>query len=162
MTHLARADEAGERADALLDRHLRIDAMQVEQVDDVCSEPLKALVTRRRDRGRRPIRVDARTRTRRDDAAFGREDDVAAPGAERAADQRLVVPLAVNRGGVEERHAKVDRTMNRADRLLIVPDAVGLRHAHAAEANRRHVRAIFAEFSLLHRTSDVTPCVLIR
>jgi hypothetical protein len=55
-----------------------------------------------------------------------------------AADQDLIVAGAVDVGGVDERHAKIERAINGRDRLVPVGDAVILAHPHAAQALSGH------------------------
>ena len=76
---------------------------------------------------------------------------VAASGTEAAPDERFVVPLAVNRGGVEERDSQVDCPMDRADRLIVVAGAIRLGHAHASEPDRGHEWTPGSQLPFLHR-----------
>src|SRR6185503_19229430 len=120
VPHLALANECRERADTILDWNLRIHSVQVEEVDHVGAETPQTLITRREDRARRSISLNSGAGLRRNDTALGGEDDAAAPGAKAASDERFVVPLAVNRGGIEEGDAEVDRPVDRADRFLVI------------------------------------------
>src|SRR6478736_5543073 len=61
-----------------------------------------------------------------------------APAGDGGADEPLVRERAVHVGGVEERDTEVERAVDRRDALPLVARAVELRHAHAAEAERRH------------------------
>ena len=76
------------------------------------------------------------------DAELRRELHLVAAAGDRPADQHLVVPGAVDVGGVEERDAELERAVDRGDRLVPVAVAVALAHPHAAEpeAPRRSVR----------------------
>ena len=56
----------------------------------------------------------------RADAELRRDDHLVAPAPDRAADQLLVGERAVHVGGVEERHAEVERPVDRRDRLVVV------------------------------------------
>src|SRR5205823_14637851 len=69
--------------------------------------------------------------------------------------QLLVRAVAVDVGGVEEVDPELDRAVDRRDRLLLVGRPVPGRHAHAAEALRRHFEAL-AERSPLHQASLAT------
>ena len=51
-------------------------------------------------------------------------------------------PLAVDVGGVEEGDAEVERAVDRGDRLVSVGGAVGLAHAHAAQAEAGDDQAV--------------------
>jgi hypothetical protein len=58
----------------------------------------------------------------------------------RLADELLVRERPVHLRGVEERHAALDRGARESDHLVPVGDRqVALAHAHAAEADRRHL-----------------------
>src|SRR5262245_18419457 len=96
VPYLPLTDECRERADTVLDWHLRIHSMQVQQIVCVGAESPKTVAARRDDFVRRSIRVDPRARLRRNYASFGCEHDVAASGAKTTSDERFVVPLTVN------------------------------------------------------------------
>ena len=70
---------------------------------------------------------------------------VAVAGAKRLADQHLVVAHPVKVARVEQRHAGVERRVDRRDRLRLVGGAVRARHAHAAEPDRADRRAAGSE-----------------
>src|SRR5215510_6294879 len=140
VPHLALTDECRERADTLFDWHLRVHPMQVQEVDHVGAQTSKTVVAGREDRVRRSVGVDSLPRLRWNDAALCRQDDVAAPGAEAASDERFVVSLAVNRGGIEECDAEVECPMDRTDRFFVIARAVRLRHAHTSEPDRGYER----------------------
>ena len=75
-------------------------------------------------------------------AELGGEDDLVAAAGDRPADQLLVGERAVHVGGVEEGDAELERAVDRRDRLGLVAGAVELRHAHAAEAERRYFEVL--------------------
>ena len=64
---------------------------------------------------------------------------IARPAFERAADQRLVREGTVHLRGVPEVDAELERAVQHAHRLRVVRGAVGERHPHAAQAERRHL-----------------------
>ena len=59
------------------------------------------------------------------------------------------MPDAVDLGGVEERHAELDGSLEGGERLRIVAGAVGLAHAHASQPERRNLEALFSQLALL-------------
>jgi len=61
---------------------------------------------------------------------------------DRTADQLLVVAVAVHVGGVDQRHAHIQRPLDRARRLGVVALAVREGHAHAPQAQRRHAQSL--------------------
>src|SRR5207253_1060382 len=62
-----------------------------------------------------------------------------------SSDEQLVVAVAVEVAGVDERHAGVNGGKDRGDALDVVGWAVQARHAHAAEAERADDRPGAAE-----------------
>ncbi len=122
---LAGAHQVGQRADAVLDRHLLVPAVQVVQIDHVGAQPTQAvlagLLQRLRPAVDHPLAVDALH------AALARQREPRAVRRQHAADQFLVGAEAVQRGGVEQRHAQIERAA-----------AAVARPARAAAACRRH------------------------
>ena len=72
-------------------------------------------------------------------------NDIAAPVADRPADQLLVLARPVHVGGVEEVHAAIQGVMDDRDRVGIVVRAVEVAHAHAAEPDGRDFGPVAAE-----------------
>src|SRR5690348_3683087 len=128
MTYLALCDELGHRAYRVLDRHGRVDAMLVVEVDDLDAEPLQAGFARLSDVLR--TAVDALARRRLDLAEFGGEHDPVAPPFERAAQELLVVAPAIHVGGIEEVDAVVDGVLDEGDARIVVALAVYARERH--------------------------------
>jgi hypothetical protein len=54
-------------------------------------------------------------------AELGRNRDLIGHGLERLADELFVGERAVHLGGVEERHAQLDRSADQPDHLLLIP-----------------------------------------
>ena len=67
------------------------------------------------------------------------------PPLERAAQELLVVVVAVDLRRVEEGAAELDGAVDRGDGLRLVGRAVGLAHAHTAKADRRDLKALLAK-----------------
>jgi hypothetical protein len=63
------------------------------------------------------------------------------PNADRPADQLLVMPVAVDVGGIEQVDPEIQRTVDGRDPVLVTGGAVRTRHRHAAQADRRNLRA---------------------
>ena len=137
--HLALAHQIGHRADRLLDRHVRIDPVLVEKVDHLHPEPLQ----RRLGDGTHMVgaTVQARHLLRPvlafDDveAELCGDRDLVAERFQPFADQRLVGERAIDFRRVEQADAELDGAMKRADRIGLVLPAIGVAHAHAAEAD---------------------------
>ena len=140
LEELAFVAQLDERADRLLEGHLRIGCVQLVQVDGVDAEPAQAgvahasevfgpAVGREHRRSRRP-----RSEGARDEATFGRDEHVVGVGNERLGDDLLTRPVAVDVGGVDELHAEVDRAPHQLRRRL-----TRTHHPHRAETETRHL-----------------------
>ena len=129
-------DELGHRADGLLDRHRRVDAVLVVEVDVVDAEPLQRGVAGRPDVLRAAVDAERRVPSLVALVAeLGREHDLVAAAGDRPADEPLVGERAVHVGGVEEGDAEVEGAVDRArSTAASSAGAVELGHAHAAEA----------------------------
>ena len=77
------------------------------------------------------------------------------PARERLGDQQLVVAHAVEVAGVEQIDPGVEGGVDRRDALAAVARPVHPRHPHAAEAERRNLRADRSEPALLHQRATV-------
>src|ERR1035437_1676290 len=135
--YLAGGDRFGHRADGLFDRHLRIDAVLVPQVDVADAKPLeRALEGPLRVGGRAVDAVDALTVGREREAELRRELDLVAAAGDRGADDFLVAKRPVDLGGVDHRDAEIERPADRLRPGLLGRRPVGERDTHAAEAQR--------------------------
>ena len=147
-------DQFLHRPGDVLDGHVRVDAVLVEQVDAVGPEPLE-----RRLRDLPDVlgpAVEARLLPALDlEAELGGDHHPVADGGEGLADEFLVRERAVDLGGVEERDPEIDGRPDQRDPLLLLDGrAVAEAQAHAAEAERRHFQVALPELALLH-------CVLL-
>jgi len=161
VAHLAGAHEFAHRADRLLDRRIRVDAMQVIQVDDLDGEALEARVARGAHVfgpavERAPLRV-GRIALKTE---LGREHDLVAAALERAPEELFVRVRAVDIGRVEQRDAEVERMVDRGDRFGVVARSVELAHAHATQAERGNFGAVAAESTRAHVHHSVESSVL--
>ena len=107
VAHFARVDQLLDGAGDVLDRHLRVDAVLVEQVDGVDPEPAQGPVDGVADvvgvagqPGLAAVVVEG-------EAELGGDDDLVADGFEGSTDERLVAALAVGLGRVEEGDASL-------------------------------------------------------
>ncbi len=145
--HLAGLDQPRHGADDLLDRHRGVDPVLVEQVDVVEAEApqrgvdhLTDVLGAAVDAGGLAVRADA-------EAELGRHHDAVAAAFQGLAEQRLVGEGPVDLGGVEIGDAELEGAVDRGDRFGVVRRAVGLAHAHAAEADGRNREPLAAEFA---------------
>jgi hypothetical protein len=158
VADLACVDEFLDGAGDLLDRHLRVDAVLVEQVDGVGAEPPEGAVDGAADvlgiagqSGLAALLVER-------EAELGGDDDLVAHGREGFADEFLVAIGAVDLGGVEEGDSAIDRGAQQVDHLATVARvrAEALAHAHAAEPEGGHLQAAGAQDALVHgRVSSI-------
>ncbi len=131
---------SGHRADAVLDRHALVPAVQVVQVDDLGAQTLEAVLAVACDGLGAAVddALDAVVEGHAGHAALAGQRDLAAMRLEHPADQRLVGAEAVERGGVEHRHAQLQRAMQQGfGRLRRRWRAVGMAQVHAAQADGR-------------------------
>ena len=144
--------ELAHRAHALLDRHARVAAVHVVEVDVVHAEARAA--RRRRPRG--STRGGCRSSGRRvvaADGELGGELHLVAAAVDGAAHELLVVARPVHVGGVEEGHAQVERATDRRGRLVLVGGSVELGHPHAAESDGGYLEV--SELALVHASFHV-------
>ena len=134
VADLALGHEFGHRADGLLDLGRLRRPVQVVQVDDVDAQPGQRRLAGPLDVGGLAADDAVRVAGRPVDAELRGQLHLVAPVCDAAADQHLVVAGAVDVGGVDERHAEVERAVDGRDRLVPVGGAVPLAHPHAAQA----------------------------
>ncbi len=131
---LAGVDQHRHRADRLLDRDVGVDPMLVVEVDVIDAETPQRSVARGEHVFRAPVDPAlGGILAVAHDPELGRQHDLVAPARDRAADEQLVVADRVHVRRVEHRHAKVERAMDRRDRLALVGRPVELGHPHAAQ-----------------------------
>jgi hypothetical protein len=144
------ADQVLDRARDLLDRHVGIDAVLIEQIDPIGLEPRERRAGDLADVRRSAVQPRLLPAFELE-SELRRDDDLIANVRERFADEILVRERPVRFGGIEERDAAIDGGTNDRDavfasRRLSVAEA----DAHAAEAERRHVQTVSSEYSFLH------------
>ena len=169
--------EPGEFADLVVERHGRIDAVELVEVDALKPEVAQAHLdllaqvlgaAEGDDVGLAAAAADPVLGTGAQHSALGGDDHVLGVGVQGAADDLLVGVGAVGVGGVDEGDAEVDGAAQHADGLLGVgrraPEA-GAGQVHRAVAEAVHGQ-VFAEgegWRLapkdLHR--GVPPCLLL-
>ncbi|KWA38865.1 hypothetical protein WL27_15990 [Burkholderia multivorans] len=151
MAHVAGLDEIGDRADRLLDRHRRIDARRPVEIDVVGTEPLQRIGDEVADRDRpRIVAGEAAGRIAQRAELHADQHLLARAAAQRIADQHFVVAHPVEIAGVEQRDPVIERGVQRRDAFVAVGRAVEIRHAHAAEPDRRYLRARAAQLTCVH------------
>lgn len=155
MAHLALADQPGHRAHRVLDRRVGVDAVLIVEVDRLDAEPSQARLAGGADVIRAPAHALEGAVLAANVAELGGENHRVAAIADRTPDQLLVTAYPVHVGGVQKRHAEIDRALNGRDRLGFVGLPIEFGHAHATEAQRRYAQPV-AQLSLLkHQLSPV-------
>ena len=155
---LALFDQIADGSGDLFDWHVPIDAVLVEEIDMIGLQPTERPVDGLANRPRPAVAFGADLLAAFEaEAEFRRDDDLVAPILQRPADELLVGERAIALGGVEERAAELDRPMKRRDRLAFVSRAVGLAHAHAAEADRGHLEPLAAKLAFAHSHESPSP-----
>ncbi len=132
---LALFDQPRHGADGIFDRHGRIDAVLVIEVDHVHAQPLEARLARTDDEFRTAVR-DLAAATRAQIAELRRQHDFGTAPLDRLANELFVVTEAVHVGRVEKRDAPVERLVNESNAGRVVARTVGAGKRHAAEADR--------------------------
>ncbi len=150
------ADQAGlhhlgDRADGLLDRDGRVEAGRAVDVDVVGAEAVQRVRERGLDRGGAGVVAEPVAER----VALGAELDadhgaVAVAAAQGLAQQQFVVAHAVEVASVEQGDAGVEGGVDGGDRLGVVGRAVGVRHAHQAEAEGGDDGSVGAEGARVH------------
>ena len=110
MLHLAGRDQVLDRARHILDRHVGIDAMLVEQVDPIGAQALQASIRNRFDVRGLAVGAAAAFAGRQIDieTEFGGNDDLVADRGKRFANQFLIDERAVSFRRVEQGDAAID------------------------------------------------------
>ena len=108
--------------------------MQVVKVDDLRAQPRQSFLEGM-TQGRGPA-VDDSFAIDACHPAFRRQGEFVPAMANRLTDQGFVRAKAIERGGVEEIIAEIERAIEQADGILSIGGmAVGVAQRHAAEAN---------------------------
>src|SRR5918999_609603 len=154
---LAGVEQVAQRPDGVLIWHLRVRPVVLIQADGLDAERLERALAGRLDVVGPPVDRPAAA-GRAGMAALGRHEHrvaITAPPAERRGDEPFVVTHVGVVGGVgirrvDQRDARVERGVDRPDRLGLVGQVTTNGHRHGAEADRRN--GDIANGSCLHET----------
>ena len=153
MLDLALGDQILHRAGDVLDRHIGIDPVLVEQVDHLDPQPLQRVFGHLPDAfgaAVEPVST-ARAAGTKVVAELGGDDDILPERLQRLAHEFLVGERAIDLGGVEEGDAALYRRSDQRDHLLAVRSrAAVMIQAHAAEADGRDCKVAIAKLARLH------------
>ena len=117
VADVAGLHQVGDRADGVLDRHLRIEARRPVDVDVAAPEPGQAVADRVLDRDRAGVEAEPGAIGAAQRAELDAEQRAVAPIGDRLADQQLVLAGAVEVAGVEDIDAVVERGVDGRDAL---------------------------------------------
>jgi hypothetical protein len=146
---LALFHQSRERADAFFDRHFRVDAVQVVQVDDVGVQSPQTVFAGLDEHLGTAVH-DGFAFLGAREPAFAGEHVLVAPRRQVFADQALVVPQSIKRRGIEKSISLVERCIEQLAGLVVGDTrTVTHRHVHAAQSNRGDLE--WSDSSLLHR-----------
>src|SRR5262249_8153602 len=142
VADLALRNEPRHGADGVLDRHARIDAVDVIKIDHLDAQPLEACLAG--DRHVIGLAVDAAALAAgaAGVAEFAGDEELVAPAFDRLGDQLLVDAGRIGVGRVEHGDAEVDAAVDGRDRLNIVGNAIVGAHAGAAKPDGRYAQAL--------------------
>lgn len=156
VADLARLDQVVQRLHRLLDRGVRVEAVDLVEVDVVGAQAPQAVV----DLGHHRLAGESGAVGPGAHPAvhLGREHDVVAAGeiGQCLADDLLAGAVGVHVGGVEEGDAGLQRLPDQRTRGRLVEGPlvrapVGHAVGHAAQADPRHVQTRRTELHVLHR-----------
>jgi hypothetical protein len=146
VQHLAFADQVFHRTRHILDRHVRVDAVLVQQVDAVRAQAGQGGLDHLADVRR--AAVGAGEMALADDETELRRDlHLVAPAFQRAAQQFLVREGTIHFGRVEQGAAQVDGAVDRRDGFGVVGRAVSVAHAHAAQPDGGDLQSLGSQLS---------------
>jgi hypothetical protein len=155
------SDEVPHRPRHVLDRHLRIDAVLVEEIDLIDMKPSQGGLGDLPDVLGPAVETSPRLASRVDlEAELAGDHHLPTNGGEGLTHELLVREWAVGLRRVEERHAPVHRRPDQRDRCLLIPGwAIGRGHAHAPETKRRYFESLSQPAPRQHARPQVDdPC----
>ena len=154
MTNVPGVGHLRDRADRLLDRHIRVDAGQAVDVHVVAAQTGQRVRERVLHRRRPTIDSEPTTGGVAERPELDAHcDPVSRAALERLSDQELVAAGTVEVTGVEEGDPCVESGVDRRDALDLVRCSVEVGHAHAAKADGRSLEAGSAKRACLRQCS---------
>jgi hypothetical protein len=159
MPDLALPDQLLNGAGDILDRHVRIDAVLVEEIDVIGLETLQRGLGHLPDALR--ATVEARGRVAALKAEFGRDDHLIAERGQGFAHEFLVRKWTVRLGSVEEGDVALNGRPDQRNSLVLADRwTIGEAQAHAAEPDRRDFQSTFSECAFMHLSAPYTGITL--
>ena len=139
VSDFAFADQVLDRAGDIFDRHVRVNAMLIEEIDDAGLQSLERRFGHLLDVFRTAVEAPLLGVLGVDvEAELGCDHDLIAERSERLADQLLVRVRPVDFGGVEKGDTPRNRRPDQRDSFLLVDRrTVAIAHAHATQPECR-------------------------
>jgi hypothetical protein len=150
VAHVAGFHQIRDRADGVLDGHVRVAPRRLIEIDVVRLQPLQRVRQRRLHRGRPRIVPEPRAVGPALRAELHLDERLLPLSGERLAEEHLVVAHPIEVAGVEQRDAGVEGGMDGGDTLAVVGRAIHPRHSHAAEPHRGNRRTASTQRARLH------------
>ncbi len=152
VAHFPLADQILYCAGHLFHRHLGIDAVLIEEIDDIDVEPAQGCLGHGADIFRpavQPIRYLAVP-----EAELGGDHHLVAKRGQRLPQQQLVVARAIGFGGIEEGDPELMGAPDKGDRLRLVGGgAITKAQAHAAQTDGGYRQPAVTQLTCLHACS---------
>src|SRR5580658_7330424 len=149
---LAFLDQLPDRTRDILHGHRRIDAVLVEQIDGINTQPLQGFFRDLANAHGAAIRPrDIAGRRVNPEAEFGRNDHLAAIGGKRLPDQLLIGEGTVDLRGIEEGDATFHGGPDQGNTVTFLngrPEAEA--QSHASQPQGRNIQTAFSKCSSLH------------
>lgn len=152
MPDLAFSDQCLDRAGDILDRSIGVDAVLVEEIDDIGLQTLQRLVGHGAYLLRAAVHAALAAIGIEVETEFRGDHHLLAKGGEGLSQKLFVLMGAVGLGRVEEGHAAFERPPDQCGRFLnICRRAITVTQPHAAETDGRDLKSALSKFTLLHR-----------
>src|SRR5580693_4735414 len=156
VLHLALLNQLFYRSRDLFNRHVRVNAVLIEQIDDIDVEPLQGSLGNLLDVRGPTVQPGllACGRIKFEPELRG-DHHLLTKGSEGFANKQFVRERAVDFGSIEECDAAFDCCSNQRDPVLLDhggPEAKA--QPHAAQSKSRNLQVAFSEFALLHSFSS--------
>ena len=155
VLHLALLNQLFHRSRNVFDRHVGVNAVLIEQIDDIGLEALQRGLSDFLDMLWPTIQAGLFAGVRiKFEPELGGNHDFPTERSESFAHEFFVRERAVNFGGVEECDAAFHGRSDDRDHLLLFSGrTVAKAHSHAAEPDSRDFQIAFSKFALLHCSS---------
>jgi hypothetical protein len=149
MLHLPFANEFLDSRRHVLDWHIRIDSVLVEQVDMVCLQARERFVSHFPNAFRATVQTAGRKAVL--EAEFCGDDYLVADWAKGFTEQIFVGERSIGLGRVEEGHAMIKSRADQFDRFIFVHRGTKSEaHAHATETDGGDFQIAFSKVAFLH------------